>query len=109
MRGIEIAGRVFGAFPVLICALESYCESAEVLNDLAKDNILFLHDAVHPHSTIIERPYIRREMSRTAPAQSTEAMPSLGIRLLELCFGSPLESYGYRQRLGPIQNVKIQT
>jgi hypothetical protein len=33
MSGIEVAGIVLGAFPLLIHALESYREGAEVLND----------------------------------------------------------------------------
>jgi hypothetical protein len=33
MSGIEIAGLVLGAFPILLYALESYRESAEIFGD----------------------------------------------------------------------------
>jgi hypothetical protein len=68
---------------------------------LKNDKIIFLQDSAHPSSTIIEYPYIRCEISQEAPAPTTEAISSLGIRLLELCFGSPLNSNHYRKLLGP--------
>lgn len=68
---------------------------------LKNDNIVFVQDSAHPYSSIVEYPYIRLEISRKAPAPPTETISSLGIRLLELCFGSPLESNHYRKLLGP--------
>jgi hypothetical protein len=68
---------------------------------LKNDKIVFLQDSTHPYSAVIEYPYVRCEISQKAPAPTTEAISSLGIRLLELCFGSPLENNSYRKLLGP--------
>jgi hypothetical protein len=68
---------------------------------LHKDSIIFVQEATDSNTIIIEQPYIRREMSQNSPAPTKEAISSLGIRLLELCFGLPLEDYPYRKILGP--------
>ncbi|KAH6861234.1 hypothetical protein B0T12DRAFT_404359 [Alternaria alternata] len=68
---------------------------------LKNNNIVFFKDSVHPDCTIIEHPYIRCETSGKTTAPIIEAISSLGIRLLELCFGLPLESTYYRKLLGP--------
>jgi hypothetical protein len=68
---------------------------------LKNNNVVFVQDSAHPYSTIIDHPYIRCDTFGKAPAPTTEAISSLGIRLLELCFGSSLESTPYRKRLGP--------
>jgi hypothetical protein len=68
---------------------------------LKNNNVVFFQASVHPSSTIIEHPYIRCETLSKSPAPATEAISSLGIRLLELCFGSSLESTPYRKLLGP--------
>lgn len=68
---------------------------------LKNNNVVFFQDSTHSYSTIMEHPYIRCDISSGAPAPTIEAVSSLGIRLLELCFGSPLESTPYRKLLGP--------
>ncbi|KAF2003782.1 hypothetical protein P154DRAFT_460518 [Amniculicola lignicola CBS 123094] len=68
---------------------------------LKNDSIVFLQDPTNPSSAIVEYPYIRREISQKAPTPPTEAISSLGIRLLELCFGSSLENNRFRKLLGP--------
>jgi hypothetical protein len=66
---------------------------------LRKDNIVFLQDPSDPDSTRLESPYIRREIFRTSPTRSTDAISSLGIRLLELCFGTSLENNKFRKQM----------
>jgi hypothetical protein len=68
---------------------------------LKSNNVIFYQDSAHSYSTIVDHPYIRCETSGKAPAPTIEAISSLGIQLLELCFGSPLESNPYRKLLGP--------
>jgi hypothetical protein len=72
---------------------------------LKNDNIIFLQESAYPYSAIIENPYIRGEFSQQALGPTTEAISSLGIRLLELCFGSLLESNPYRKGLDPGDSV----
>ena len=66
---------------------------------LRKDNIIFLQDSSDSNATLLDRPYIRREMSKNNDSQSPDALASLGIRLLELCFGKSLEATQFRKQL----------
>jgi hypothetical protein len=67
---------------------------------LRTDNIVFLQDPCDPTVTSIDHPYIRREISKNNnKSTSTEGLPSLGIRLLELCFGKSLEATSFRKQL----------
>lgn len=66
---------------------------------LRKDSIVFLQDPAKPDSSHLDQPYIRREISKTATTSPTDALSTLGIRLLELCFGSPIEATRYRKEL----------
>jgi hypothetical protein len=68
---------------------------------LKNNNVVFFQDSARSYSTIIEHPYIRCGTSSKAPEPTIEVISSLGIRLLELCFGSPLESNPHRKLLGP--------
>lgn len=66
---------------------------------LHTDNIVFLQDPADPAVTVVDHPYIRRELSRSNIGQSTDGLPTLGIRLLELCFGRSLEATTFRKQL----------
>lgn len=66
---------------------------------LRTESIVFLQDAFDPTTTAIDHPYIRRDTTKSKQSQSTEALPSLGIRLLELCFGKSLEATSFRKQL----------
>jgi hypothetical protein len=66
---------------------------------LRKDSIVFLQDPAKPDSAQLDHPYIRREISKTTSTSATDALSTLGIRLLELCFGSPIEATRYRKQL----------
>jgi hypothetical protein len=63
------------------------------------DSIVFLQDPMDPDLTQLEHPYIRREISKQPSVSDIDSISSLGIRLLELCFGTPLESNKFRMQL----------
>lgn len=48
----------------------------------------------------LERPYICREIARTPDNRAADAISVLGIRLLELCFGAPIEQTEHRKQFG---------
>lgn len=66
---------------------------------LRKDSIVFLVDSNNHETAILEHPYIRQEMSGSSNSRTPDALATLGIRLLELCFGKPLEATQYRKQL----------
>ena len=66
---------------------------------LRNDDILFLHDKTNEDSTLLDRPYICRDFSPRTTAGSDRALSTLGIRLLELCFGTAIECHKIRQQL----------
>lgn len=66
---------------------------------LRNDDILFLHDKTDGDSTLLDRPYICRDFSPRNPAGSDHALSTLGIRLLELCFGTAIECHKIRRQL----------
>lgn len=67
---------------------------------LRKDSIIFLSDPNDVQVTNLDQPYITKEMLATSANQPTNALASLGMRLLELCFGQHLEATQYRKDLG---------
>lgn len=67
---------------------------------LHNDNIVFLANSNDPLTADLDSPYITREMSANVGAQPTDALASLGIRLLELCFGDSLKEMQVRKKLG---------
>jgi hypothetical protein len=62
------------------------------LHDIRNESIVFLEYPDDPLSMLLDNPYIRQEMTRTSRRPATDIISSLGIRLLELCFGIPLEN-----------------
>jgi hypothetical protein len=63
---------------------------------LLKEDIVFLQNPTEP---LFDHPYIRQRMSPPSDTPTSEVIPSLGIRLLELCFGKPLEATSFRSQL----------
>lgn len=70
-------------------------------SNLRKDNIIFLQSSPDPESTIVDHPYIQNHMSRTACSHTSPNVSTLGICLLELCFGTTLEATHFRKQLPP--------
>ncbi|KAF2262757.1 hypothetical protein CC78DRAFT_519767 [Lojkania enalia] len=68
---------------------------------LGKDSIIFLQESSDPESILLDQPYIRREISKVSVQLASNTISSLGIRLLELCFGTPLENSKFRKQLPP--------
>lgn len=68
---------------------------------LKKDNILFFRDVASTDTLPPESAYIRSDMSGPISVDATDTMSVLGIRLLELCFGTSLENNVFRQQLPP--------
>lgn len=66
---------------------------------LRKESIIFLQDPAQPQSDFLEHPYIHQELKTCSGNPATGAIASLGIRLLELCFGTPLEATQFRKQL----------
>jgi hypothetical protein len=66
---------------------------------LRKENVVFLQDPNEPQSMLLDFPYIRQEMSRTSSPSAIDVISSLGIRLLELCFGVAIEATEFRKQL----------
>lgn len=64
---------------------------------LAKDNIIFLEDRIRSGSLMSGHPYVRGDTS-TVSVTPTDGLPNLGIRLLELCFGTPIENCEFRRQ-----------
>jgi hypothetical protein len=67
-------------------------------NQLRKDSIMFLQDPVH-RDISLNHPYICQDLSNQIGQTTTGAIAHLGIRLLELCFGSALENTDFRRQL----------
>jgi hypothetical protein len=67
---------------------------------LNKENIVFLEDPSDAQDTALDVPYIRREMSKNALPATADVISSLGLRLLELCFGVSIENTKFRKQLG---------
>jgi hypothetical protein len=68
-------------------------------SNLRKDGIIFLQASPDPESAIVDHPYIQRKMSRNIDNQPPASLSSLGICLLELCFGTTLEATSFRRQL----------
>jgi hypothetical protein len=66
---------------------------------LQKDNVLFLRDSTNTNHLLVDNPYVCREMQCYSVLDTNDAITILGIRLLELCFGTPLEKSSFRQQL----------
>ncbi|KAF2009486.1 hypothetical protein BU24DRAFT_467859 [Aaosphaeria arxii CBS 175.79] len=66
---------------------------------LQKENVLFLHDPKNDESVLLDTPYLCGEMSKSGATDTVDTMAALGIRLLELCFGTSLEQNKFRQQL----------
>jgi hypothetical protein len=62
-------------------------------------NIVFLTDTAKPNGMDIDKAYVGSDLSSSAPISVLDAIRSLGICLLELCFGCSLESYKDRNNL----------
>ena len=67
---------------------------------LQKNSILFLHNPSSDGSILLDSPYVRGDMSNKA-VTGAGTMATLGIWLLELCFGTSLENNKFRQQLPP--------
>ncbi|PGH10743.1 hypothetical protein AJ79_05334 [Helicocarpus griseus UAMH5409] len=64
---------------------------------LPKGEIFFLQDAQSNDLTFMKSLYVRGDMTKRL--EDTETPDGvLGIRLLEMCLGEPLEATKYRQR-----------
>ncbi|KAF2426311.1 hypothetical protein EJ08DRAFT_378173 [Tothia fuscella] len=67
-----------------------------------KDDIIFLRDSSNPDVLLVQKPYLLRDVPHDA--QSPTLAPddcsfiSLGIALLELCFGTPIEQHPMWQK-----------
>jgi hypothetical protein len=66
---------------------------------LRTENVLFLQPTTEPQSALTERPYLQQELTQISGAPSADMISSLGVRLLELCFGNPIEATLYRKQL----------
>ncbi|KAF2193526.1 hypothetical protein K469DRAFT_728734 [Zopfia rhizophila CBS 207.26] len=59
---------------------------------LRKDSVLFFRDPSNTDALLLDSPYICGDMPKEAAININDTISTLGIRLLELCFGTPLES-----------------
>lgn len=75
------------------------CTTPWLDTHLRKESIIFVQDIAEPQSTQLEHPYIRQEISNDQGKSATQELSSLGIRLLELCFGTPIEDVSFRKQL----------
>lgn len=66
---------------------------------LDKEKIVFVRDGSNADDVSISCPYIRLELSSRIPSPSPDSIASLGIRLLELCYGSSIETNSFRKQL----------
>lgn len=66
---------------------------------MKKDDIVFAEDPSEPQVALLDTPYICQTLSRGLIAPAIDSLSSLGIRLLELCFGQTLETTTYRKLL----------
>jgi hypothetical protein len=66
---------------------------------MRKQSIIFLQDLAEPGSALLDQPYIRQEVFSTTNRSAADTLSSLGIRLLELCFGAPIEANHFRKQL----------
>jgi hypothetical protein len=65
---------------------------------LRKESIMFFKDFGQPDTTSFSHPYIRQEFSDSNGDFTFNSVNSLGIRLLELCFGISVETTKVRKR-----------
>jgi len=65
---------------------------------LRKKSIVFLEDPTEPGSARLDQPYICQDVLSTAAMSATDTLSCLGIRLLELCFGIPIEATKLRKQ-----------
>jgi hypothetical protein len=67
----------------------------------SKKDILFLRDTTNPKRVLLDQPYISRNFAPApTPSENPDdrSLPSLGIMLLELCFGTALEDHESRRK-----------
>lgn len=69
------------------------------LDSRLKDNILFIEDENQNGTLKSEQLYIRHDLSNMLFWPAADAIHGLGICLLELCFGTPLETNKFRKQL----------
>lgn len=69
-----------------------------------KKDIIFARDPQNPQNISIDQPYILRDVispaanPTSAYASTDRSLPTLGILLIELCFGTALEDHAIRQQ-----------
>ncbi|KAH4061771.1 hypothetical protein HBI67_196760 [Parastagonospora nodorum] len=68
---------------------------------LRKKSIVFLEDPTEPGSARLDQPYICEDVLSTVDMSATDTLSCLGIRLLELCFGVPIEATKLRKQFPP--------
>ncbi|RYO82470.1 hypothetical protein DL766_007394 [Monosporascus sp. MC13-8B] len=78
---------------------------------LGKDDIQFIADPNNPGAFKLDQPHINSDFFRPSSqeqrrAKIKESLPRLGVVLIELCFGEPLEVQSYREELGIESDVK---
>lgn len=72
----------------------------------SKADITFFRDANNPSNLVLDCPYVTRSFSSSSGTQSQQedgvsSIPSLGVLLLELCFGVLIDKHPSRQRCPP--------
>ena len=90
------------AFMLVSSHLQLY-PSPWLSSQWTKKDILFVKDADNPGSVKVEQPYMRRD-AVSVPRSTTSSyasrdrlLPTLGILLIELCFGTALENHEMRK------------
>jgi hypothetical protein len=82
---------------------------------LCKENIIFYPRKDDDQVLVYNEPYIRRNFSRADSKSSPDILMndgdfySLGILLLELCFGCRLEDHPLRKRKPPANDIEIDS
>lgn len=67
---------------------------------LDKDHIIFfLTRNSTPEAVVLDEPFICHDFVSRQPNNADRTLSYLGIRLLELCFGKPLETHSIRRQL----------
>jgi len=90
---------------ILASSYLQLCSTPWLNAPLRKDSILFLRDPSSEGRLLIDNPYICRKMAKQPTKDANDAISTLGIRLLELCFGIPLEECEFRRQLPPGDEV----
>jgi len=99
------------AFTLVSSHLQLY-PSSWLRSHYTKGNIVFVKDPDDSNSFVLDKPYMLGEVVTAQPesslqyASSDRLLPTLGILLVELCFGIALEDTEMRQQY---QNADVQT